>query len=115
MLVSRWHILAQPARFHDKEICKKVMQCCIIMHNMIVEIRRDGYDSELFNEAQKCIERGMCLDKNGNEKPFTWQTRENLTDLGSVVSDFDWAKQVAFRYSEVTDQLKHYALKADLV
>lgn len=115
VLLSRWHILAKPAMFHDKEICKLVMECCIILHNMIVEARRDGYESELFNEAKKSIERGMFLDENGNEKPFTWKTRENLTNSGVVVSEFDWAKQLALRYSVTTDELEHYALKNDLV
>lgn len=39
VLQSKWHIIARPARFWSKQTMKEVMQCCIILHNMMVEDR----------------------------------------------------------------------------
>ena len=46
VLIARWHILAKPCNYRDKTICKKVMEVCIAMHNMVVVSRRDGYESK---------------------------------------------------------------------
>lgn len=46
------------------------MMTAIIMHNMIVEARRDGYESQLFNIAEEPVENGNFIDEDGNERPF---------------------------------------------
>lgn len=43
--VSRWHILAKPAMFHAKSLCIAVVETYIILRNMVLELRRDGYES----------------------------------------------------------------------
>ena len=43
VLQSKWHIIARPARFWSKETMREIMQCCIILHNMMVE-DREGLD-----------------------------------------------------------------------
>lgn len=116
VLLSRWYILCKPCMFHDKDIAKKVMEVCIILHNMIVELRRDGYESELFAEAEKAIEDGLFINEHGREKDFKWCTKDT-TNTGDDVSvtDMEWAKILAVRYTDVTCQLEHFSLKADLV
>ncbi|KAI7944969.1 hypothetical protein MJO28_010664 [Puccinia striiformis f. sp. tritici] len=39
VLQARWHILTTGCRLWEKEDVKRIMTCCIILHNMIVEDR----------------------------------------------------------------------------
>lgn len=47
-----------------------VMKAAIIMHNVIVEERLNGYDSEMFKRSLDAEESGMIIDEF-NEKQFT--------------------------------------------
>lgn len=49
VLISRWLILQRPCHFLDREIKATVMKPSIIMHNMIAELRRDSYSSEMWS------------------------------------------------------------------
>ena len=86
------------------------MMTDIIMHNMIVEIRREGYESELFMEAERAVEKGRLLDENGVEKEFIWNMDNNIE-----MSDMAWANHLNNRESQITDEEMHYSLKGDLV
>lgn len=55
VLISMWPILSKPYMFHDRTVCENIIEVAIIMHNMIVELRTDGYTSQLFSES-----RGGC-------------------------------------------------------
>lgn len=112
VLISRWHILGNPCMFFDREKVKKLMMVAIIMHNMIVELGRDGYESELFEEGKKAIERGMFIAENGDEKQFKWYTKDVLFQSQSV-RDMDWEKHLATRFNELTDQLEHFSPNND--
>lgn len=71
VLASRWHLLQRPCLFHDRARCIKVMNTEIIMHNMIVEGRRDGYDSQLFSISKGAVSRnGNFSEVDGSEKIF---------------------------------------------
>ena len=41
VLQGRFHILARPSRLWTEECMGTIMRCCIILHNMVVEYRRD--------------------------------------------------------------------------
>lgn len=43
VLFSRFHILCRPARLWDKRDLNKVVKACAIIHNMVVEHRKDTY------------------------------------------------------------------------
>lgn len=64
------------------------MEVCIIIQNMILELRREGYESELLVEAETAIEEGLFIDENGNEKEFKWCTKDS-TNTGEDVSVTD--------------------------
>lgn len=116
VLIARWHILSKPCNYHDKAVCKKVMEACIIMHNMVVEARRDGYASRLYDDGLQAVEQGCLLDENGNEKEFKWLSREEVgEEKGRLVTDFEWATQLAGRQRQITDEVNHYSLKQDLI
>jgi hypothetical protein len=51
-----FNILYQPSQLHHIENMRSVVLACVILHNMIVEVRRDGYagvtgDSFLFEPS----------------------------------------------------------------
>jgi hypothetical protein len=43
VLFSRFNIIYQPSRLFDKGNMKDVMIACCILHNMLVEVHKDGY------------------------------------------------------------------------
>lgn len=47
MLLSRWVLLGKPFQLWYRKRFAKVMKAEIILHNMVVELRRDVHDSEL--------------------------------------------------------------------
>lgn len=85
------------------------------MHNMVVELRSDGYDTNMFEAAKDPTEKGMFLDEQRNEKPFKWFTKERTEEEGGTVTQFDWAKQLSLRYSVIVDEIEHYFINSDLV
>lgn len=112
VLLSRWHLLAKPCNYRDRKTINNIMKTAIIMHNMIVELRHDGYESQLFEEAKVAIERGIFLNEEGEEKEFEWSTQEVVNQMESSII---WAQHINKRESRVTDEVMHYALKGDLV
>lgn len=114
VMISRWHILPKPCMYMDRSMCKKVMMAAIIMHNIIVEMRRDGYQSEMFEEGKKYAANGMFIDVDGNEKTLNWKTIEGIIG-GQLLREMDWAKHLVDRYVALTDELEHFSLKNDLV
>lgn len=64
VLISRWHILKQPCNLWHKRIMVDTMNAFIILQNMIVEARREGYKSEIFEIAREAAETGMFIDEN---------------------------------------------------
>lgn len=43
----------------------------VIMHKKILEEKRNGYVSELFDRALDEVERGMIIDEFNEQKQFT--------------------------------------------
>lgn len=94
----------------------KVINSAIILHNMIFEYRRDGYESEIGAIAEAAVVPGLFIDERGEEKPFNWCSRESLSNSGGrSMSYCDWAANVLRREMEVTDEVAHFSLKKDLI
>jgi hypothetical protein len=51
VLIARFHLLKRPCLLRDRETMTTIMRASIIMHNMIVESRRNQYASGLYGEA----------------------------------------------------------------
>lgn len=47
----------------------------IIMHKMIVEIRRDVYNLKFFEEGKQAIENDMAIDWSGQKSSFGQQEK----------------------------------------
>lgn len=54
-LICRWRTLHHPCMIWDKYVISKVITTAIILHDMILEYRRNGYDSDMFVEAEKAV------------------------------------------------------------
>jgi len=61
VLQARFHIIKNPALVWDKEKIGNIMKACIILHNMIVEDERDGYNIQ-FDVSE-------FLQVEGNQTP----------------------------------------------
>ena len=112
VLVARFHILSRPSRLHYRSDIANVMRACVILHNMVVEHRRDGYESGMASVG--LLEDAMALFPGA--ATFEWQSREAVqTAHGEPVPEGIWAAMVASRESHITSAVDHFALKRDLV
>jgi Plant transposon protein len=55
VLSQRFQVLQQPCRLHDRESTAKMIQACILMHNMVVESRRNGYERQCWKVIEILI------------------------------------------------------------
>lgn len=70
VLVSRWKILRQSCRIWSREKMAVVMNACIIMHTMIVELCREHYESKLWRLAISALGRTAIVHTTNVEIPF---------------------------------------------
>lgn len=115
VLVSRWSLLSKPCATWDRVFAADVMKCGIIIHNMIVEARRDGYNSEFFSLASDAADKGFFIDENGNEKEFQWNTYESLCESSNTLRQTQWERHITKTNARVKDDVLHHALKLDLI
>jgi len=74
MLKARFGILAQPSRLWFLDLMNYVMTCCIILHNMIIELRGDDVADTLpdpFGTESQSVVGGAQLD--GDNMPLPLQ------------------------------------------
>lgn len=88
------------------------MKACIIIHNMVVEHRRDSYESDMgllvfVEEARKLFDSGAT---------FQWESQSATEEaMGSQLPDGMWASIVASRETRITSSTDHFFLKHDLI
>jgi len=99
VLQARFHIIKNPALVWDKEKIGNIMKACIILHNMIVEDERDGYNTQ-FDVSE-------FLQVEGNQTP--------QVDLSySTGMPLNIENMMGMR-NQLRDQNMHQQLKNDLV
>jgi hypothetical protein len=108
VLLSRWRILRQPCRLRERGGIAAVMKACIIMHNIIYEYRRYGYQSRICDPAQS--DEGRTTVEG---KVLVWQRKDvveaSLPPVGL------WGHVVAQRHDGVVERSEHEPLTHDLV
>lgn len=52
----------------------------IILHNMIVEARLNGYKSELWKLTEDSLNNGMFIHAEVTQNTFHWSARDGSTD-----------------------------------
>jgi predicted trehalose synthase len=87
-----------------------VIKACILMNNMIVEARRDNYESGMYEAAELSADAAEV-----DSFTFLWQNRASL-ELGAAAEHVQaWANRVAARYAEFTSRDAHAPLTKNLV
>ncbi|CAA7016651.1 unnamed protein product [Microthlaspi erraticum] len=100
VLQARFAIIKNPALFWDKEKVGKIMRACIILHNMIVEDERDGYNN-LVNVFE--FQQGGGSTSQVENPVFT--DMDTVQDIDSMMAN----------RNQIRDLMKHEQLKADLI
>lgn len=106
VLVQRFQIVAKPINLWYRDDIAAVVKCCVILHNMTVEARRDSYESGMVHLMQSEEAR---LSSEGVSQIFRWQSQQALETSGEL-SDGMWAAQVLSREEEVTCSAAHREL-----
>jgi Plant transposon protein len=108
-LVARWHILKRPCRLASRDEMANVMKACILMNNMILQARRDNYESGIYEAAESAADAAEV-----DSFTFVRQDRASL-ELGAAEHVQAWANNVAARYAEFTSRDAHASLMTNLV
>ncbi|XP_020871008.1 putative nuclease HARBI1 [Arabidopsis lyrata subsp. lyrata] len=99
VLQARFHIFKNPALVWDKEKIGNIMKACIILHNMIVEDERDGYNTQ-FDVSE-------FLQVEGNQT--------SQVDLSYSTGMPPNIENMMGMRNQLRDQNMHQQLKSDLV
>lgn len=112
VLTCRFQILKYPCRFWYVEDMCNVVKACIVLHNMIVEERRDEYDSQLCAMQHIDYVQSMYNDNN----PFTWNSKgATQTSLQEAFCEDTWAEKICSRIESIKSTVGHFSLKYDLI
>lgn len=87
-----------------------VLRACVILHNMCVEARRDGYVLQMF--ATALDGEGEKQFGPGSVTYFRWQSKSTLPANASVGT---WATTVFRRQADSVTEVEHRRLKLDLI
>lgn len=109
ILLSCWDLLVKTSYFWDWDIMRKIVQTSVIIHNMIVLLRRDDYKRNLCSLFDDAVRRGLFLGANGEEISFTWKTKDVLQDHGNSFTG--WKLHGADVDELMKDQVSHFSLK----
>jgi hypothetical protein len=116
VLVKQFQILQRPIiSWYWQDIVLNIMDTCIIMHNMIVESRR-----ELFSVWYAATDT-FCATNNNNQQPpnvSLFRTEEENT-TGNILVGADLLTRLAIRVAHLNESIKnqqeHFSLKNDLM
>jgi hypothetical protein len=114
VIVSKFHILKNPVRYwHLPDICD-ILDCCVILHNMVVEARRDAtaFDDNAFQAAVDIYANGPAANI-----PRISLFGQNANALQEEVANED--EMIRFQrlgrlHDSIHDVQAHLSLKADL-
>ncbi|CAL2263859.1 unnamed protein product [Prunus armeniaca] len=104
ILQSRFAILRGPARFWHQEDLERIMNVCIILHNIIVEDERDEYASD-DDDDDDATSMGPTPSYYDPADVLEIEVRRDAAPLGAYLS----------RRRIMRDEIRHHALRNDLI
>lgn len=99
----------------DRGFAAKIMQAAIILHNMIVEVRRAGYESEPYKLAEVAADRGYILNEKGDKQGSKWNTQCNVWRGSADPSETRRTMHVGKVDSRKKYLVLHHAFTLDLI
>ena len=81
VLQAKWHIVARSSRFWLKQSMRKIMGCCVILHNMMVETRSPASEEESSSTEDA---PGGAVSESGN--PMWVADSEHANTIAPYVS-----------------------------
>ena len=119
ILVKQWQILDRTFRQWDKDEIAKILDCCIIMHNMAVEHRRQDYAmSERMHHDRQPHGAAAAAAQDGaaaQERPRVSLFGHSPTNDAHVIGPGRARLRAGVLRTRFTDKVKHNNLKKDLV
>ncbi|CAL8169097.1 unnamed protein product [Prunus armeniaca] len=103
ILQAQFAILKGPARFWHQEDLERIMNACIILHNMIVEDERDEYASD--DDDDDATSMGPTPSYYDLADVLEIEVRRNAAPLGAYLG----------RRRIMRDEIRHHALRNDLI
>lgn len=89
------------------------MKTCIILHNMVVEHRRNSYSGRF--HCQPSVDEAHSVFGAGPVQ-FTWNNEKSISDrMGSPLPQGMRATLVSSRNARISDSAAHFSLKSDLI
>lgn len=70
VLPSRWASAMMSCMFHDRVAVSETVIGAVVLHNMVVASRRNGYESKLWRLVKEAMEKGTSKDCDCLNKPF---------------------------------------------
>ena len=107
VLISKYEILARPIRLWYMDDINTIMQCCVILHNMTIETRRDSF---IFNDLRDVEDEDVNVDED--VVVSTLFQFEEIVD-GEIVN-LCLTDRVANMATNIEDAPKHVLLAKDL-
>lgn len=103
LLQAKWHILVKPSRKWSTKLMIKIMRCCVILHNMILE------DDNAIEHCREMWRSDIdAVQRNGNE--FACEHFEN--PFKAITSD---GNSIAAAFKALEDVDSNLKLQKDLV
>ena len=105
VLQSRWAILKTPGRQWDRQYLDNILECCVVLHNMIVE---DEYDQHY--EVIEDLSQFQYDDFDGN----VLMSREFDFSVTVAPDDPSPFATVLEKIAQVNNKLRHRQLRDDI-
>lgn len=91
---------------------KLVIDAFIMLYDTVVQKRRAGYGSKLFDLAEWSVRIWCFINEAEMERKFDLKTRE--VD-GIALEDMEWAKTLMERDNTVRNEIEHFSVKTALI
>jgi hypothetical protein len=119
IIVQQFHVLAQPLRSWYQEDLMNLVNCCVIIHNMVVEARRDNGQEHLELEVQNGVTStsslfgGTIQERAQSYGPAAAAAANNALAMDTSQIIVQRVGLLFIRRME--SPVKHFKLKSDLI